>query len=133
VTRACSGTSIASDAGTEVKGKPVSKIGFAALALMLGLINGPAPGATRDAAKDDAAKGAASKPAPAKGADVAKAETARKKPLQRCDELADKAQLECLQKARERIVAARQKREASGKSAGKGPAKAAPPREAPKK
>ena len=108
-------------------------MGFATLALMLGLMPGAAPGATRDAAKDDAAKGAASKPAPAKGADVAKAETARKKPLQRCDELADKAQLECLQKARERIVEARQKREASGKGAGKGPAEAAPPREAPKK
>lgn len=111
----------------------MSKIGFAALALMLGVINGAAPGATRDAAKDDAAKGAASKAGRVKGSDVAKAEAARKKPLQRCDELADKAQLECLQKARERIVEARQKREGSVKSAGKGPAKDAPPRDAPKK
>ena len=52
--------------------------------------------------------------APSKG-EVAKADEQRKKPLQRCDELKDKAQLECLQKARERIVEARQKREAAGK------------------
>ncbi|HYC48487.1 MAG TPA: hypothetical protein VED01_23690 [Burkholderiales bacterium] len=50
-------------------------------------------------------------------ADVAKADQDRKKPLQRCDQLKDKAQLECLEKARERIVEAREKREASGKDA----------------
>ncbi|MDB5905830.1 MAG: hypothetical protein JWM26_4708 [Betaproteobacteria bacterium] len=49
--------------------------------------------------------------------DVAKADENRKKPLQRCDELADKAQLECLTKARERIVEARKKREAAGEKA----------------
>jgi hypothetical protein len=54
--------------------------------------------------------------------DVAKADENRKKPLQRCDELADKAQLECLRKARERIVEARHKREAAGE---KGPASVA--------
>jgi hypothetical protein len=47
--------------------------------------------------------------------EVAEADAARKKPLQRCDQLKDKAELECLQKARERIVEARKKREASGK------------------
>ena len=51
----------------------------------------------------------------AAAADTAQAEAARKKPLQRCDELKDKAEIECLQKARERIVEARKKREASGK------------------
>jgi hypothetical protein len=48
----------------------------------------------------------------------------RSKPLQRCDELKDKAQLDCLEKARERIVEARKKRETaaeskSGKESGK--------------
>ena len=52
-------------------------------------------------------------------ADKKEAEKAREKPLQRCDELADKAQFDCLQKARERIVEARQKREASAKSGNK--------------
>ena len=47
--------------------------------------------------------------------DAAKAATARNKPLQRCDQLSGKAELDCLQKARERIVEARRKREASGK------------------
>ena len=47
--------------------------------------------------------------------DVAKAEQNRKKPLRRCDELKDKAQLECLEKARESIVEARQKRLNTGK------------------
>jgi hypothetical protein len=51
----------------------------------------------------------------AASSEVAEAEAARKKPLQRCDQLKDKAQVECLQKARERIVEARGKREASGK------------------
>ncbi len=48
-------------------------------------------------------------------ADVAEADAARKKPLQRCDQLSDKAEIECLQKARERVIEARRKREASGK------------------
>ena len=114
----------------------MSKTGLAALALTLGLAQGAVPAAAGDAAKNDAAQGAASKPPAVKGADVAKADAARKKPLQRCDELADKAQLECLQKARERIVEARQKREGSGKNAGKdspkdAPSKAAPPKDAP--
>ena len=47
--------------------------------------------------------------------EVAEADAARKKPLQRCDQLKDKAELECLQKARERVVEARKKRESSGK------------------
>lgn len=47
-------------------------------------------------------------------ADVAEADAARKKPLQRCDQLSDKAEIECLQKARERVVDARRKREAAG-------------------
>ena len=47
--------------------------------------------------------------------EVAEADAARKKPLQRCDQLKDKAELDCLQKARERIVEARKKRETSGK------------------
>lgn len=54
-------------------------------------------------------------PAFAHGAEVADADAARKKPLQRCDQLSDKAEIECLQKARERIVDARRKREAGGK------------------
>jgi hypothetical protein len=49
------------------------------------------------------------------GAEVADADAARKKPLQRCDQLSDKAEVECLQKARERIVDARRKRESEGK------------------
>jgi hypothetical protein len=49
--------------------------------------------------------------------ETAKADENRKKPLQRCDQLADKAQLDCLQKARERILEARSKREASAKGA----------------
>jgi hypothetical protein len=49
--------------------------------------------------------------------DIAEAERNRTKPLQRCDQLSDKAQLECLEKARERIVEARAKRDASGKDA----------------
>ena len=51
----------------------------------------------------------------ARAADTAAAEANRRKPLQRCDQLNDKAEIECLKKARERIVEARQKREASGK------------------
>ena len=50
-----------------------------------------------------------------KSGDAAQAAKARNKPLQRCDQLKDKAELECLHKARERIIEARRKREASGK------------------
>ena len=46
--------------------------------------------------------------------ETAKADAARKKPLQRCDQLDDKAELDCLHKARERIVDARKKRETAG-------------------
>lgn len=45
--------------------------------------------------------------------DTAKADAERRKPLQRCDELKDKAELECLKKAREHIVEARKKRESA--------------------
>ena len=48
------------------------------------------------------------------------AQKARQKPLQRCDQLKGDAELECLHKARERVVEARQKREADkGTAAGK--------------
>jgi hypothetical protein len=45
--------------------------------------------------------------------ETAKADANRRTPLQRCDQLSEKAQIECLQKARERVVEARNKREAS--------------------
>ena len=48
--------------------------------------------------------------------ETAQADKARKKPLQRCDQLSDKAQLDCLEKARERIVEARRKRVSSGEA-----------------
>jgi len=54
----------------------------------------------------------------AHGGEVATADAARKKPLQRCDQLSDKSEIECLQKARERIVEARRKRESAGKAGG---------------
>ena len=47
----------------------------------------------------------------AAASETAKADAARKKPLQRCDQMTDQAELDCLQKARERIVEARKKRE----------------------
>ena len=47
-------------------------------------------------------------------ADKQEAQKAREKPLQRCDELADKAQMECLKKARERVLESRKKRESAG-------------------
>ena len=47
----------------------------------------------------------------AAASETAKADAARKKPLQRCDQMNDQAELDCLQKARERIVEARKKRE----------------------
>lgn len=49
----------------------------------------------------------------AASAEVAEADAARKKPLRRCDELKGEAELECLNKARERIVEARKKRESA--------------------
>jgi hypothetical protein len=68
------------------------------------------------AAPAESPQAATSKSAPAK------AEQNRKKPLQRCDELADKAQLDCLQKARQSVVEARKKREASSGKGGAAPA-----------
>ena len=58
-------------------------------------------------------------------AEIAEAQENRKKPLQRCDQLADKAQQDCLQKARQRIVEARKKREASGEKRAPSRAKSA--------
>jgi hypothetical protein len=51
--------------------------------------------------------------------DAAQADAARKKSLQRCDQLGDKAEVECLKKARERIVEARKQREGSGNRDGR--------------
>jgi hypothetical protein len=48
--------------------------------------------------------------------DVGQAEAQRKKPLQRCDQLKGDAELDCLKKAREKIVEARKKRESSAKA-----------------
>ena len=45
--------------------------------------------------------------------ETAKADAARKKPLQRCDQMSDQAELDCLRKARERIVEDRKKRESA--------------------
>lgn len=87
---------------------------------------------TPDSAKSAARSGASGKSEPPPAAaqkggaeqpgtpkiDQAKAEAARNKPLQRCDQLKDKAQVECLDKARERIVEARQKRESKSGKAG---------------
>ena len=90
-----------------------------ALAVAIAL-NGSAVAATVDPAKADkgesarTAPGAKSEKGEAPKSENAKADENRRKPLQRCDELKDKAQLECLRKARERIVEARAKREAKG-------------------
>lgn len=84
------------------------------------------------------ALGATDEKAPSNAAQAAKA---RNKPLQRCDHLSGKAELDCLHKARERIVEARRKREASGegkertvpaRSEKKAAEKAAPPTNASK-
>ena len=56
-------------------------------------------------------------PALAAAGEVAEADANRKKPLQRCDQLSDKAEIECLKKARERIVEARRKRETASTKA----------------
>jgi len=53
--------------------------------------------------------------APAATGEVAQADAQRKKALQRCDQMKDKAQVDCLKKARERIVDARRKRETASK------------------
>ena len=49
-------------------------------------------------------------------ADKKEAQVARDKPLLRCDHLTDKAQIDCLTKARERVLEARQKRESKGET-----------------
>ena len=69
---------------------------------------------TAEPAKAAPDKTDSAKPAPSTKPEVAKADENRKKPLQRCDELKDQAQLDCLNKAREKIVEARDKREAKG-------------------
>ena len=48
--------------------------------------------------------------------EVAEADAQRKKPLQRCDQVSESAEIDCLHKARERIVEARQKRQAAAKA-----------------
>ena len=50
--------------------------------------------------------------------DTESAQKNRRKPLQRCDQLNGDAELECLQKARERVVEARNKRETGATSTG---------------
>src|SRR5688572_12735652 len=54
--------------------------------------------------------GKAQKKASVAAEDPEKAQKNRRKPLQRCDELKGDAELECLKKARERVVEARKKR-----------------------
>jgi hypothetical protein len=49
--------------------------------------------------------------------DTESAQKNRRKPLQRCDQLKGDAELECLQKARERVVEARKKRETGATNA----------------
>ena len=51
--------------------------------------------------------------AQAAASEAAQSDAERKKPLQRCDQLKGQAELDCLNKARERIVEARKKREGS--------------------
>ena len=48
--------------------------------------------------------------------DTKEAQAARSKPLLRCDQVKDKAQIDCLTKARERVLEARRKRESSGET-----------------
>lgn len=61
----------------------------------------------------------------AAASETAKADAARKKPLQRCDQMADQAELDCLHKARERIVEARKKREGAAQKQDEKQSKAA--------
>ena len=68
-----------------------------------------------ETAKAETAKGEVGKGTATKG-EVAKADAQRKKPLQRCDQLKGDAELECLKKARERVVEARKKRESTAKA-----------------
>ncbi len=76
----------------------MSKLMAAAVGLVIGVVGwGAAYAASGDTVK----------------AAPAQAEENRRKPLQRCDELADKAQLDCLEQARQRVVEARAKREAA--------------------
>jgi hypothetical protein len=106
----------------------VSRCIKAVAALVLATSVQLAVAATVESPKGDAAKAAAPKGEPSTAdpanaqpstgkstkAETAKADENRKKPLQRCDQLAEKAQQDCLEKARQRIVEARKKREASG-------------------
>jgi hypothetical protein len=89
----------------------------AAAAVFVMTLAQPALAAT-EPVKGQPSRGEPAKAEPAKApstkAETAKADENRKKPLQRCDQLADKAQHECLQKARQRVVEARQQREAAG-------------------
>ena len=71
--------------------------------------------AKSETAKGETAKGEVGKGTATKG-EVAKADAQRKKPLQRCDQLKGDAELECLKKARERVVEARKKRESTAKA-----------------
>jgi hypothetical protein len=104
------------------KESALSILNRSAVALVFALgVHGAGVAATAEPTNSGAAKSEPTKAGPAKSepakSDVAKADENRKKPLQRCDELADKAQLECLKKARERVVEARKKREAAGEKA----------------
>ena len=67
--------------------------------------------------------GKAQKKASVAAEDTERAQKNRRKPLQRCDELKGDAELECLKKARERVVEARMKREEKAR-AGEGDEKA---------
>jgi hypothetical protein len=80
---------------------------FLAVCVLAAAVHGGALAAAADAPKAEAAR-----PAKSTKGEVAKADENRKKPLQRCDELKDNAQLECLRKARQRVVEERNKREA---------------------
>lgn len=50
-------------------------------------------------------------PCAAAATSTASPEANRRKPLQRCDQLKGQPEIECLNKARERVIEARQKRE----------------------
>jgi len=86
------------------------KIVCTAGALLVTSLALPALAADADAKKGEAAKGGVTK------SEVAKADAQRRKPLQRCDQLKGDAELQCLKKARERVVEAREKRESTAKS-----------------
>ncbi|MDB5865090.1 MAG: hypothetical protein JWO70_2896 [Betaproteobacteria bacterium] len=108
---------IASAVAMSEKENALSILIRSAVALAFALaFHGALAAATAEPAKGGASKSEPAKAEPAKS-EIKKADENRKKPLQRCDELADKAQLECLKKARERVVEARKKREAAGEKA----------------